>query len=227
MREAALYSSDDGIKAYTNLGLHLYDALVIRGVAPYIWGCPPEVFLDHYCKHVSPNHADIGVGTGYFLDRCDFGPRTPRIALIDLQPNCLEYAAVRLARYRPEAYLRDACAPLSGIYPFDSIALGGILHCLPGDMRQKAHVFDCVRGIARPGARLFGYTLVNDTIRERRSSLLASCCLHRLRVVNFKNDDAGALTQELAGRFVDYTVELIGCFAFFAAVVPHTDPNFT
>ncbi len=225
MQAAALYTPDDGIKAYTRLGLRLYDALIVRGVAPYIWDCPPDAFLAHYRRYVSPNHADIGVGTGYFLDRCDFGTCTPRLALIDLQPNCLEYAAARLARYQPEVYVRDVCEPLAGIRPFDSIALGGILHCLPGEMRQKGRVFDSLRRIARPGATIFGYTLVSDSIREGHARLFTACCLHRLRVVNFKSDHSSALTQELAARFVHYTVELIGCFAFFSATVPHTTTN--
>ena len=93
-------------------------------------------------------------------------------------------------------------------------------------MRRKSSVFDALRHIARPGATIFGYTLVNDAIDERRSRRLASHCLHRLRVVNFANDSASDLTQALATRFVTYTVELIGCFALFAAAVPHVDsPN--
>lgn len=221
MRTATLYTHEDGIKAYSNLGLRLYDALIVRALAPHVWGCPPQVFLDHYHRHLSSNHADVGVGTGYFLDRCDFGTPEPRIALIDLQPNCLKHAARRLARYRPEIYVRDAHQPLQGVRPFDSIALGGILHCLPGDMRRKSTVFDALRHVARPGATIFGYTLVNDAIGERRSRRLAFHCLHRLRVVNFANDSASDLTQALATRFVTYTVQLIGCFALFAAAVPH------
>src|ERR1043165_996739 len=67
-------------KAYTKLGLHLYDPLIVNLVAPRIWGCDPDILVDHYREHVTSNHADIGVGTGYFLDRCDF-ESTPRLAL--------------------------------------------------------------------------------------------------------------------------------------------------
>jgi hypothetical protein len=81
----------DSIKAYTKLGLHLYDPLIVKVVAPHVWGCRPDILVDHYRQHVTSNHADIGVGTGYFLDRCGFDSARPRLALIDLQPNCLAY----------------------------------------------------------------------------------------------------------------------------------------
>ncbi|MBB6096377.1 hypothetical protein HNQ60_005299 [Povalibacter uvarum] len=214
---AASYASSDGIKAYTRLGLHLYDPLIVGVLARYVWDCPAEAFIDHYRQHVTGNHADIGVGTGYCLDRCGFDTPEPRIGLIDLQPNCLEFTANRLARYRPQVYLRDACRPLVGIDPFDSIALGGILHCLPGDMAQKCRVFDSLRPICRSGARIFGFTLVNDAIPDRTARRLAYRGLNGLRVINCMSDTAEELRQSLAARYVEHTVELIGCFAFFSA----------
>ena len=30
----------------------------------------PDVMLEMYRKHLTANHLDIGVGTGYFIDRC-------------------------------------------------------------------------------------------------------------------------------------------------------------
>src|SRR5688572_8199697 len=105
----------DSIKAYTKLGLHLYDPLIVHWVAPRVWGCSPDVLVDHYREHVTSNHADIGVGTGYFLDRCGFESPNPRVALIDLQPNCLAYTARRLSRYRPHTYVRDVLRPVHEI----------------------------------------------------------------------------------------------------------------
>src|SRR5262245_3541151 len=92
-------TSDDSIKAYTPLGLLLYDPLIVGVLARYVWECPAEAFVAHYRKHVSSNHADVGVGTGYCLDECGFAVPNPRLALIDLQAHCLEYTARRLARY--------------------------------------------------------------------------------------------------------------------------------
>lgn len=210
------------IKAYTKLGLHVYDPLIVNLVAPRVWGCDPEVLVDHYRRHVTSNHADIGVGTGFFLDRCGFGTPDPRLALIDLQPNCLDHTARRLSRYRPSTYLRDVLAPLTALPggPFDSVALGGIIHCLAGHLPLKSRVFDNIRSLTQPGTKIFGYTLVYDGVPERASRRLVHPLLNRLRVIDNANDRSSDLHAALSARFIDCNVELVGCMALFSAVVP-------
>jgi hypothetical protein len=223
MTIATLYTPDDGIKIYSTLGLKVYDALIMGAVTRYVWNCPSNVFVAYYRSHVSGNHADVGVGTGFVLDRCGLAPGDTRLALIDLQQNCLDYAANRLARFSPERYVWDASEAnrrsLSGIQPFDSIGLGGILHCLPGDMRQKARVFDALRVVCNDRATIFGYSLVNDAIRHRLRRRLVHRLFQQLQVVNFADDSACALERELAQRYEHYELEVIGCFAFFRATV--------
>lgn len=46
---------------------------------PWIWKCPTPRLLAHYDRHVSANHLDVGVGAGYFLDRCRFPAPAPRV----------------------------------------------------------------------------------------------------------------------------------------------------
>jgi len=211
----------NSIKAYTKLGLHLYDPLIVNLVAPRIWGCDPDILVDHYRDHVTSNHADIGVGTGYFLDRCGLGAANPRLALIDLQPNCLAYTARRLSRYRPQTYLRDVLRPLHEISggPFDSICLGGIIHCLSGDLAHKSQIFDTIAALTRAGTKIFGYTLVSDGVPDRISRRLVHPLLNGLRVIDNKNDRLSDLHRVLRARFVDCKVELIGCMALFSASV--------
>ena len=214
------YTRDDGIKIYSKIGLHFYDTLIMGAVTRHVWNCPSDVFVAYYRDHVTANHADIGVGTGYCLDHCGLVAGESRLALIDLQPNCLAFAALRLARYRPETYLRDVGEPLSGMQPFDSIGLGGILHCLSGDMQRKGLVFDSLRPITTAGTIIFGYTLVNDAIQQRARRRAVFRLFHRLQVINCKQDSVGTLEQALALRFDDYSIKQVGCFAFFRAVVP-------
>ena len=221
MQHTRPYTAADGIKAYSKLGLQLYDRLIIRGLAPHVWGSSIDRFLAHYRQHLTPNHADIGVGTGYFLNCCDFGTHRPRIALIDLNPRCLAHAARRLARYQPETYLCDARQALRGIPPFDSISLGGVLHCLPGsDLNSKANVLNALRSISRPGTKVFGYTLVNNNIHHYRRRAITHRVLRAMQVVNFANDYIDDLSRMLAVHFTDCTIESIGTFAFFSAIVP-------
>lgn len=214
--------SPDSIKAYTPAGLHVYDALVVNGFGKRVWGCDPDRLVDHYREHVTPNHADIGVGTGYCLDRCGFGAVSPRLALVDLQPNCLRYAARRLARYRPRCYLRDVLRALEGIEApaFDSIAVGGVLHCLSGNLGAKGEVFDNLAPLAAAGTRVFGYTLVSDGVCDRMRRRMLHAVLNRARVVDNARDYAADLVIALSARFVDCRVDLVGCMALFSAVVP-------
>src|ERR1044071_754813 len=111
-----------GARIYTRHSLPLYDTVVMDMLAGRVWGCPADNFVDHYRRHLSANHAEIGVGTGYCLDLCELPSASPRLALFDLQPACLAYSARRLARYRPETYVHDAREPVRlDIERFDSI----------------------------------------------------------------------------------------------------------
>ena len=220
--------SADSIKAYTRLGLHVYDPLIVNLVAPRVWDCSPEVLVEHYRAHVTFNHADIGVGTGFFLDRCGLGdspaPNSSsiRLALIDLQANCLTHAARRLARYRPQTYVRDALRFFVGFVggSFVLFALGGILHCLAGEQRDKCRVLDSNAPLGRAGTKLFGYTLVSDEVPRFARRRVVHRVLNQLRVVDNSNDRLADLHTELRARFVDCRVEAVGCMALFSARYP-------
>jgi len=44
-------------------------------------------------KILLANHLDIGVGSGFFLDKCNFPTPHPRIGLMDLNPAAIKYTA--------------------------------------------------------------------------------------------------------------------------------------
>lgn len=54
---------------YTKRALAVYDAAILGYFSRVAWKCPARRILQHYNRHVSTNHLDVGVGTGYFLDR--------------------------------------------------------------------------------------------------------------------------------------------------------------
>ncbi len=209
----------DAAGIYSRAGLYAYDALVMGVLARHAWGCPPERFVDFYREHLRPNHADIGVGTGYCLDRCMPGP-TSRLALIDLRPSCLEHCAHRLARFHPETIVRDARESIQiDARRFDSIGLGGLLHSLPGDLQTNGVVFDAIAPIVAPGAVVFGYTLVRDGVHKTLRRRLVHRSLNGLRIIDNRDDCMVDLAAELSRRFTDCRLELVGCVAFFSAVV--------
>jgi hypothetical protein len=170
---------------------------------------------------MSSNHADIGVGTGYFLNQCTRQPGGVRIGLFDLQPNCLAYTAQRLARFHPETVQCNVLEPIHFEQKgFDSIALGGILHCIPGDFAEKGRVFDSIKSLLLPTTQVFGYTILNREIHKTPLSRFVYFLLHRLKVINGNNDSASQLYAELSKRFKHVKVQIIGCVALFSATQP-------
>lgn len=75
-----------GAAVYTPLALAFYDLAVLRLSNSLVWQCSSDVLLDFYNQRISDKHLDIGVGTGYFLDKCRFPSTAPKIALFDLNP---------------------------------------------------------------------------------------------------------------------------------------------
>lgn len=123
---------------YTKPVLAIYDWLLLGLHCRYVWRCPSHHMLELYNRHVSVNHLDVGVGTGYFLDRCKFPTASPRLALMDLNRNCLEVSGKRLARYKPSVYQRNVLDPINIDTPgFDSIGMMNLLHCLPGNIKEQ------------------------------------------------------------------------------------------
>ena len=118
--------------------MSIYDWLALELHCRFIWRCPASRIAGFYDRHISGNHLDIGVGTGYFPDKCRSMGNNPRLALMDINPDNLARARKRLKRYRPAVYQANILEPVSLDVPgFDSIGLSYVLHCLPGTMETK------------------------------------------------------------------------------------------
>jgi SAM-dependent methyltransferase len=207
-----------GHAVYTDRTLKIYDALVL-GLSNFaIWKCPTTRLLALYDAHVSANHLDVGVGTGFFLDRCAFPTPAPRVALMDLNETALAYAARRIARLSPEIYARNALEPIPFDAPkFDSVAINYLLHCLPGAMTDKAVLFDHVAALMNPGATLFGATLLPGAPAEGWAARRLMDFYNRKGIFCNRRDDAPALEQALKSSFRAVTVDYVGCAALFSA----------
>ena len=117
---------------YTKQTLALYDLTVLAISNRLAWKCPTKRLLKHYNQMVTANHLDVGVGTGYFLDRCYLPSQTPRVALMDLNSNTLEFTSRRIARYNPKTYRRNILDPINlNVEKFDSVGINYVLHCVP------------------------------------------------------------------------------------------------
>lgn len=207
-----------GQAIYTPGMLNFYDLRVLWISNRFIWKCPTPRLLAHYDRHVTANHLDVGVGSGYYPDKCRFPVANPRVALMDLNPNSLAFAARRIARYRPETYIRNVLEPIPfDSARFDSVAVNYLLHCLPGDMAAKACVFDYLAPLMNPGAIIFGSTLLQGGVERSAAARWLMNYYNSDGVFSNTRDDLDALRRELGKRFADVSVEVVGCAALFSA----------
>jgi ubiquinone/menaquinone biosynthesis C-methylase UbiE len=202
---------------YTKRSLAVYDVAILGLFCRMAWRCPARRIVAHYDQHVSGSHLDIGVGTGYFLDHCTFPTATPRVALLDPNPNCLEVASRRLERFSPEMVQADILQPVaySGDR-FDSFGMNFLLHCLPGDFTTKAAVFEHVRPLANTGATVFGATLLHDGVQRNWFARSVMARNNKHRIFSNASDSLDGLRNMLESHLSSVTVDVAGCVGIFA-----------
>jgi len=206
-----------GQAVYTRRSLHLYDFAVLGLTNHLIWNCPTQRLVEHYNKHITANHLDVGVGTGYFLDHCRFPSHTPRIALSDINRNSLDFAARRIARHTPETYLRNVLEPISiDAANFDSVGINYLLHCLPGTIAAKTVILDHLKALMNPNAVLFGSTLLQGGVTRSWFASRLMAFYNKKGIFSNQHDDLDGLKQALNQRFHDVSVEIVGCAALFS-----------
>ena len=207
-----------GAAIYSKPLLSGYDLWVLGFSNTFVWRCPTRVMLDFYNEHISPRHLDVGVGTGYFLDKCTFPSPNPAIALADLNENSLQVTAHRIRRYRPTVHVANVLEPMS-IAPggFDSIGLNFLLHCLLGDIATKAVVFRNVKPLVNPaGGVVFGSTILGVGVRHNAIGRALMRLYNAKRIFSNRTDSGSGLERVLAETFRDYSMQVVGCVALFA-----------
>ncbi|SFI10395.1 class I SAM-dependent methyltransferase [Planctomicrobium piriforme] len=209
---------DAGQAVYSRRVLSLYDVLVLGLSNRFIWKCPTSRLVQLYNDHVSANHLDVGVGTGFFLDKCRFPSTSPRLVLMDLNENCLAATAQRVARYSPQTVRRNVLesVDIDGA-KFDSIGLNYVLHCLPGRLADKCVVFDHLRPLLNDGGVVFGSTLLSQGIHRGFAARRLMAAYNGKGIFSNSEDSLDELQRQLAARFGDWSVEVAGCAAIFSA----------
>jgi SAM-dependent methyltransferase len=207
-----------GQAVYSGRILAIYDTAVLRMAQPLAWRCPSRRILELYDEHLSADHLDIGVGTGYFLDRCEFPEPDPRITLLDMNPNSLRTAANRLRRYSVRTHRANVLKPID-LPPesFGSVGMNCLLHCLPGGFPDKAAALANVRALMRPGAALFGSTVLVRGMRHNPLGRVLVSSWNRRGIWSNRDDDLDGLDAVLAANFARHEVRLVGRSALFVA----------
>jgi hypothetical protein len=206
-----------GQAVYSPMVLWTYDWIVLGLSNRLLWRCPTGELRRLYDRNVSESHLDVGVGTGYFLDKSKWPVARPGITLLDLNPNCLATASRRIRRFAPQAVRANVLAPLPPLGPFRSAGLCYLLHCLPGTMAEKALVFDHLAPLLEPGARVFGATIVQGSAPRSRPAQALLNLYNRKGIFSNADDTVEALNAALRKRFRDVEVSLKGTVALFEA----------
>jgi SAM-dependent methyltransferase len=216
----AVHSAEAGAAIYNRWILSIYDVGVIRVSNRFAWRCPSPLMLDFYNRHVTANHLDVGVGTGYFPDHCRFPSATPRIALMDLNPNSLRVTAARLRRYNPSTHVANILEPIQWDAPkFDSIGLNYVLHCLPGDLPSKSAALAHLAGLLNPGGVLFGSTILGQGIQPNFLARRLIKVYNAKGIFSNTGDHLDDLNAILRQTLREVQTKVVGCVAFFEGKV--------
>lgn len=219
--EATAEQVEAGHAFYTWRSLAMYDAAVLGFFSRVAWKCPASCVLEHYDRHVTANHLDVGVGSGYFLDHCRFPTVRPRLGLMDVSEACLEMTMCRVSRYRPEVYRANVLAPITfEARPFESLALNYLLHCLPGTLPSKGAAFENLVPLVNPGGVVFGATLLHGGVNSNRLARKVMQRNNARGIFSNVGDDIEGLQLVVKTYLVDPMIEVVGCVALFSGRVP-------
>ena len=209
-----------GARYYGALTLPLYDLAVLRTVVQYAWKCPLSTEQALYDRCIGARHLDVGVASGYFLDRAKWPVERPELVLMDLNPNSTRYAAHRLRRYSVSEVVGDALEPFPVEGGFDSVGLFHLLHCIPGNFEEKALIFQHSAAVLNPGGVVFG---ANVTPVDCAPNMFAKAVLGLSQffgALNNQRDSHADLKIQLDRYFEDVRIERVGCMSLWAARQP-------
>ena len=208
-----------GQAEYNPFFLRIYDPVILGLFTRVIWRCPTGRLVKGYRRHIRPRHLDVGPGTGYFLERAGLPDGSP-VTLLDPNVHVLEYASRRLRRLAITAVEADVLQPLPLAGPFDSAALNGVIHCLPGPLSRKADAVANVAAVLAPTGVLFGATILGVSARHTWLAKRALDANNRRGVFDNLDDTEDGLREILDASFERVELETIGSMAIFAATDP-------
>jgi SAM-dependent methyltransferase len=208
-----------GQREYTPFFLRIYDPLILGVFTPLVWLCPTSRLVAGYRRHLGQRHLDVGPGTGYFLERAGMPDGSP-VTLLDPNAHVLDHASRRLRHLDITTVEADVCKPLPIHLSFDSAALHGVLHCLPGPLPRKAAAVANVAAVLTPTGVLFGASILG--LSARHSWLSRSILKANNRRGPFDNlgDAEDGLREIREASFERVELETVGSMAIFAASSP-------
>jgi 2-polyprenyl-3-methyl-5-hydroxy-6-metoxy-1,4-benzoquinol methylase len=173
--------------------------------------------LDFYNKHITGNHLDVGVGTGYFLDKCQFPVSNPKITLMDISKDSLAVAGGRIRRYSPDMCVANLLDTQDwSIGSFDSIGINYVLHCLPAKVAEKETVIARLSNHINDGGVLFGTTVLGKGIQRSNMAKRLMSFYNSKKLFTNTEDSPDVIEEMFARIFKKHRTHVHGCVVFFA-----------
>ena len=219
-KEKSFKKKHHSASVYSKKTLLIYDFLVLGISNEYIWKCPTRSLLKFYNEHVSSHHLDVGVGTGYYLNKCKYPVSNPTVHLLDLNSNSLTNTAKRIKRYNPIKHEANVLSPLQIELPkFHSIAINYLLHCLPGDIQFKEKVFHNLTPFLNKNGVIFGSTILGTEFKANPLAKKLMKFYNSKGIFCNKDDSLNCLEKVMQRNFSKYFIKQIGCVALFSGVI--------
>ncbi len=212
-------SVEDSIRFYSNkFLLSIYDLNVTYFNNRFAWKCPKERIVRHYTENLSYNHLEVGVASVYYLQQVLKQKNVQRLAIMDLNENCLRKSAAKLHSATPEVYQQNILQPIefhSSL--FNSIGLNYVLHVVPGSFEEKGIIFKNLKSLMNEGGVLFGNTLLTKGVQRNFLSRLIMSGANKRGYFHNENDSLAGLQKALSEAFEHVKIDIEGCAAIFQA----------
>jgi len=207
-----------GQAVYSKQFLSIYDYFVLGFSSTYIWDCHRNNIVDLFRSEITDDHLDVGVGTGFFLSESGIA-NFKRIGLMDLNENSLKEAEANISGTLINKYCLDILSDLEikEEKKYSSISINYLLHCLPGDVKTKAKVFDNLVPLLENDGVLFGGTIVGQGIKHPVKAKMLMWLYNKFGVFTNSGDSLQGLQEVLSSRFSSVDIKVIGSVAMFCA----------
>ncbi|MGR6981673.1 class I SAM-dependent methyltransferase [Testudinibacter sp. P27/CKL/0425] len=208
-----------GMKVYTPFALKLYDWWVLKISNQYAWRCDTQKhLLPHFSQHLSKNHLDIGVGTGFYPKRS--ANQIAQISFSDLNANSLAAAQRVLPAHKiKHCLLQDVFQPFpeNTQAHFDSISIFYLLHCLPGTMCDKQAALENIVATLTQDGVLYGATILGEGVRHNKFGQKLMQVYNQKGIFSNRADSEEQLQRLLSALFERVEIRVEGVVALFSA----------
>ena len=208
-----------GQAGYNPMLLAIYDAWVLKFMAPTVWKMPVPPVVELYRRHLGSRTSTWDRAPGTSSRRLR-RPRGREITLLDPNRHVLEHASRRLESMAPTTVEADVMKPLPVDGPFDSAALSFVLHCLRDPMTNKATAIRNIADVLTPEGVLFGGTVLGPEASHTRPARAFLWAANKQGGFDNLDDTVDGLHEILGASFRDVEVEVVGSAALFSATAP-------